>query len=74
LVPEVIFCSSRSKPHYAGGAVYSISLEELDPSICTNVLFICGMSARGRTEFFEPVVSYLAGLASPTDPDCRLLT
>ena len=50
-------------------------LEAVDPSVCTNVLFICGMSARGRTEFFHQIVSHLTSLtAVPLQPGPPLLT
>lgn len=32
---------------------------------CRNVLFICGMSARGRTEFFQPIMQHLCSLSGP---------
>ncbi|BDA51050.1 probable non-heme bromoperoxidase BpoC at C-terminar half [Coccomyxa sp. Obi] len=50
-------------------------LEATDASVCANVLFICGMSARGRTEFFHPIVRHLASLtADPSQPGPPLLT
>ncbi|CAL8466172.1 g5708 [Coccomyxa elongata] len=62
-------------PHEDTTEASSRGLETVDASVCANVLFICGMSARGRTEFFHPIVTHMASLtADPSQPGPPLLT
>lgn len=69
------FSLKPTAPYLSLKSLCCRGLEGVDPSVCTNVLFICGMSARGRTEFFQPIVSHLSALtASPPDPGPPLLT
>ena len=37
-------------------------------------MFICGMSARGRTEFYQPIVEHFCSIPDDTDPSKKLLT
>jgi len=43
------------------------------PDLCSNIMFICGMSARGRTEFYQPIVEHMCSIPDPTHPDRKLL-
>ena len=49
-------------------------IEAEHPGLCSNIIFICGMSARGRTEFYQPIVEHLCSIPDCTDPSKKLLT
>lgn len=49
-------------------------LEADHPDLCSNIMFICGMSARGRTEFYQPIVEHMCSIPDPTHLDKKLLT
>jgi hypothetical protein len=49
-------------------------IEGEHPELCSNVMFICGMSARGRTEFYQPIVEHLSSIAEDGNPSKKLLT
>lgn len=52
----------RRGPGALGRGFAASGAEEERGQPCANVLFLCGMSARGRTEFFHPIVAHLASL------------
>ena len=41
-------------------------IEAVHPELCSNIMFICGMSARGRTEFYQPIVEHLCSTLDET--------
>ena len=43
-------------------------IEAEHPELCSNIMFICGMSARGRTEFYQPIVEHFCSIPDDTDP------
>lgn len=49
-------------------------LEGVRPDLCSNIMFICGMSARGRTEFYQPIVEHLCSIPDGTGSGKMLLT
>ena len=49
-------------------------IEAEHPELCSNIMFICGMSARGRTEFYQPIVEHFCSIPDDTDPSKKLLT
>lgn len=49
-------------------------IEGEHPELCSNIIFICGMSARGRTEFYQPIVEHLSSIVDEGDPANKLLT
>ena len=49
-------------------------IEGEHPELCSNIMFICGMSARGRTEFYQPIVEHLSSIVDKGNPAKKLLT